>query len=111
MYTRDHILPHLFKTQKIGKLFNIRQLCEDIKAINYIIIYHYKIAILHHGMQSFNIIVYCTPVYCTLVYCTIADRSDRFATSISLREHASEHYADKYQISNINLMLFNEIDN
>ena len=33
-----------------------------------IIIYLYKIAILHHGMQSFRIIVYCTPVYCTLVY-------------------------------------------
>ena len=36
-------------------------------------------------------IIYCTLVYCTLVYCTIADRSDRFATSISLREHANEH--------------------
>ena len=45
-----------------------------------------KITILHHGMQSFHIIVYCTPVYCTLVYCTTADRSDRFATSISIRE-------------------------
>ena len=64
-------------------------------------------------MQSFHIhvIVYCTPVYCTLVYCTIADRSDRFATSISLREHANERFADNYQYSNINLMLFNEIDN
>ena len=51
--------------------------------------------LLHHGMQSFHIIVYCTPDYCTLVYCTIADRSDRFATSISLRlrEHANERYA------------------
>ena len=28
-----------------------------------------------------------------LVYCTIADRSDRFATSISLREYANERYA------------------
>ena len=63
-----------------------------------IIIYLYKIAILHHGMQSFHIIVYCTPVYCTLVYCTIADRSDRFATSISLREHANEHYADRFDV-------------
>ena len=58
-----------------------------------IIIYLYKIAILHHGMQSFHIIIDCTPVYCTLVYCTIAGRSDRFATSISLREHANERYA------------------
>ena len=30
-------------------------------------LYLYKIIILHHGMQSFHIIVYCTPVYCTLV--------------------------------------------
>ena len=44
-----------------------------------------------------HVIVYCTPVYCTLVYCTIADRSDRLATSISLREHANERYADTYQ--------------
>ena len=51
-----------------------------------IIIYLYQIAILNHGMQSFHIIVYSTPVYCMLVYCTIADRSDRFATLISLRE-------------------------
>ena len=36
-----------------------------------IIIYLYKIAIPHHGMQSFHIIVYCTPVYCTPVYCMI----------------------------------------
>ena len=36
-----------------------------------IIIYLYKIAILDHGMQSFHIIVYCTPVYCTLVYCMV----------------------------------------
>ena len=56
-------------------------------------VYLYKVAIFHHGMQSFHIIVYCTPVYCTLFYCTIADRSDRFATSISLREHANERYA------------------
>ena len=61
--------------------------------IKYIIIYLYKIAMLHHKIQSFHIIIYCTPVYCTLVYCTIADRSDRFATSISLREHAIERYA------------------
>ena len=44
-------------------------------------------------MQSFHIIVYCTSVYGTLVYCTIADRSDRFAISISLRENANERYA------------------
>ena len=60
--------------------------------IHAIIIYRYKIAILHHGMQSFHILGYCTPVYCTLVYCTIGDSSDRFATSISLREHANERY-------------------
>ena len=65
--------------------------------VTFIIIYLYKIDILYHGMKSFHIIVYCTPVYCTLVYCTIADRSDRFATSISLREHANERYADNYQ--------------
>ena len=39
--------------------------------VNLIIIYLYKIAILHHGRQSFHIIVYCTPVYCTLVYCMV----------------------------------------
>ena len=66
------------------------------KGILQIIIYLYKIAILHHGMQSFHIIVYCTSIYWTLVYCTIADRSDRFATSISLREHANERYADRF---------------
>ena len=65
--------------------------------IFFIIMYLYNIAILYHGMQSFDILVYCTPVYCTLVYCTIADRSDRFATSISLREHAHERYADNHQ--------------
>ena len=32
-----------------------------------IIIYLYQIAILHHGMQSFHIIAYCTPVYCTFI--------------------------------------------
>ena len=58
----------------------------SISNIMCIIIYLYKIAILHHGMQSFHIISYVTPVYCTLVYCTIADRSNRFVTSISLRE-------------------------
>ena len=35
--------------------------------ITCIIIYLYEIAIVHYGMQSFHIIVYCTPVYCTLV--------------------------------------------
>ena len=59
---------------------------------------YYKIVILHHGMQLFHIIVYCTSVYCTFVYCTIADRSDRFATSISLREHANERYADRFDV-------------
>ena len=74
-------------------MFLSRQMC-----IIVIIIYMYlnKIAILHHWMQSFHIIVYYTPVYCTLVYCTIADRSDRFATLISLREHANERYADRF---------------
>ena len=63
--------------------------------IDDIIIYLYEIAIhvLPHGIQSFHIIVYCMLVYCTLVYCTIADRSYRFATSISLHEHANERYA------------------
>ena len=53
--------------------------------VHKIIICLYKIAILHHGMQSFHIIVYCT-----LVYCTIADHSDCFPTSISLCEHVNE---------------------
>ena len=34
--------------------------------VSTIITYLYKI-----GMQSFHIIVYCTPVYCTLVYCMV----------------------------------------
>ena len=69
-------------------------------------------------------IVYCTPV----VYCTIADVTHifvtsriypalgRFATPISLRKHANELYADRFDAprnekKTINLMLFNEIDN
>ena len=51
------------------------------------------------GCNRSIIIVYCTPVYCTLVYCMhgcdlahIASIG-RFATSISLREHANERYA------------------
>ena len=39
--------------------------------ITMIIIYLYKFAIIHHGMQSFRIIVNCTPAYWMLVYCTI----------------------------------------
>ena len=76
-----------------------------MKLIYYIkiIIYLYKIAILHHGMQSFRINrVYCTPV----VYCTIADvmhifvtsRISPAATSISLRDHANERYADRFDV-------------
>ena len=61
-----------------------------IYEINIIIIYLHKIAILHHWMLSFHVIVYCT-----LVYCTIADRSDRCATSISLREHEN---ADRFDV-------------
>ena len=77
----------------------------DTCRITIIIICLYKIAILHHGIQSFHIIIYCTPVYCTLVYCTIADSSDSFATSISLREHANERYAvDVYNNSVIELV-------
>ena len=83
-----------------------------LSRVNQIIKNLYKIAILHHGMQSFHMVVYCTPVYCTpvyctLVYCTIADRSDRFATSISLRDSMLRNERK----NNINLMLFNEIDN
>ena len=37
----------------------------------YIHMYLYKMVILHHGMQSFHVIVYCMPVYCTLVYCMV----------------------------------------
>ena len=60
---------------------------EPQRSMNGYTVYLYTIVILHHGMQSFHIIVYCT-----LVYSTITDRSDRFATSISLREHANERY-------------------
>ena len=81
-----------------ASVYNLFEILTSSRSIIYIIIYLYKIAILHHGMQSFQIIVYCTPVYCTLVYCTIADRSDRFATSISLREHANERYADRFDV-------------
>ena len=56
-------------------------------SITTIIIYLYKIA-----MQSFHIIVYCTPVYCTLV--THISSIGSIATSISLREHAIECYVD-----------------
>ena len=95
-------------------------MCMDTVSI---IMYLYKICILHHGMQRFHIFVYCmpvyctpvycTPVYCTLVYWTIADRSDCFANLISLREHANERYADRCRsirylgMKNIYLMLFN----
>ena len=51
------------------------------------------------GCNRSIIIVYCTPVYCTLVYCMIVTSCiypalGRFATSISLCEHANEHYAE-----------------
>ena len=62
----------------------------DTVSIN---MYLYKISILHRGMQRFHIFVYCT-----LVYWTIADRSDCFANLISLREHANERYADRFDI-------------
>ena len=67
-----------------------------LKTAIIIIIYLYKIAILQHGMQSFRIIVYCTPVYCTLVYCMVVTSRiyPAKAASISLREHANERYVD-----------------
>ena len=50
------------------------------------------------GCNRSIIIVYCTPVYCTIVYCMIVTSRissiGRFATSISLREHANERYAE-----------------
>ena len=51
-------------------------------------------------MQSFHIIVYCTPVYSLharlLHGCDVTHISSigRVATSISLREHANKRYVD-----------------
>ena len=68
-------------------------------AVNSIIIYLYKIAILHHGMQSFhnNRLLHTCLLHARLLHdCDVTHISSigRFATSISLREHANEHYAE-----------------
>ena len=64
-----------------------------------IIIYLYEIAILHHGMQSFhnNRVLHARLLHARLLHdCDVTYISSigRFATSISLREHANEHYAE-----------------
>ena len=59
-----------------------------------IIIYLYKIAILHHGMQSFhnNRLLHARLLHgCDVTHISSIGR---FATSISLREHANERYAE-----------------
>ena len=60
-------------------------------------IYLYKIAILHHGMQSFrnNRLLHACLLHARLLHgCDVTHISSigRFATSISLREHANERY-------------------
>ena len=67
-------------------------------AIISIIIYLYKIAILHHGMQSFhnNRLLHACLLHARLLHgCDVTHIASigRFATSISLREHANERYA------------------
>ena len=67
--------------------------------ISYIIIYLYKIVILHHGMQSFhnNRLLHACLLHARLLHgCDVTHISSigRFATSISLREHANERYAE-----------------
>ena len=64
-----------------------------------IIIYLYKIAILHHGIQSFhnNRLLHACLLHARLLHgCDVTHISSigRFATSISLREHANERYAE-----------------
>ena len=68
-----------------------------------IIIYLYKIAILHHGMQSFRInrLLHACLLHARLLHdCDVTHISSigRFATSISLREHANERYADRFDV-------------
>ena len=64
-----------------------------------IIIYLYKIAILHHGMQSFrnNRSLHACLLHARLLHgCDVTHISSigRFATSISLCERANERYAE-----------------
>ena len=51
----------------------------------------------NRSIKSFIARLFNTRSFISL-YCTIADRGDRFATSISLREHASERYADRFDV-------------
>ena len=74
------------------------QLHESSIDISGIIIYLYKIAILHHGMQSFhnNRLLHACLLHARLLHgCDVTHIASigRFATSISLREHANERYA------------------
>ena len=76
-----------------------RHSCTLRACINDIIIYLYKIAILHYGMQSFHIIVYLHAclLHARLLHgCDVTHISSigHFATSISLREHANEPFVD-----------------
>ena len=64
-----------------------------------IIIYLYKIAILHHGMQSFhnNRLLHACLLHARLLHgCDVTHifSIGRFATSISLHQHANERYAE-----------------
>ena len=65
----------------------------------FIIIYLYEIAILHHGMKtvSYNRLLHACLLHARLLH-DCCDRSDRFANSISLREHANERYADRFDV-------------
>ena len=64
-----------------------------------IIIYLYKINIHYHGMQSFRInrLLHACLLHARLLHdCDVTHISSigRFATSISLCEHANERYTD-----------------
>ena len=77
----------------------LEQISTHLIQIIYIIIYLYKIAILHHGMQSFhnNCLLHACLLHARLLHgCDVTHISSigRFATSISLREHANERYAE-----------------
>ena len=70
-------------------------------------IYLYKVAILHHGMQSFHIIIYCTPVYCTLIYCMIVTSHIYPAQAVLQLQY---HYASmQMNAMLIDLMIRNEL--
>ena len=99
----NHSIPRTYFVRGI-QLYNCKIHMEWInllktKEINIIIIYLYKIAILHHWMQSFhnNRLLHACLLHARLLHgCDVTHISSigRFATSISLREHANERYAE-----------------